>query len=84
MGAHKATLRLPKGSPAADTPADELGTMLETTLYGGGDPAVLADYLELYLNPENMSIDTSTSLADQASSRVQRAVRGPAAESTRG
>ena len=44
--------------------------MLETSLYGGGDPAVLADYLELYLNPENMSIDGSTSLADPASSRV--------------
>ena len=70
MGAHRATFRLPKGSPAADTPANELGAMLETTLYSGGDPATLEDYLTLYLNPENMSMDTSTSLADQASSRV--------------
>ena len=43
--------------------------MLETSLYGGGDPAALEDYLTLYLNPENMSIDSSTSLADRASSR---------------
>ena len=47
VGPHRVTLRLPKGSPAADTPVDELGRMLETTLYGGGDPTVLADYLEL-------------------------------------
>ena len=69
VGAHKATFRLPKGSPAADIPANELGAMLETSLYGGGDPAALEDYLTLYLNPENMSIDSSTSLADRASSR---------------
>ena len=44
-------------------PVDELGTMLETTLYCGGDPTALEDYLELYLNPENMSTDSLPSLA---------------------
>ena len=75
VGAHKATLRLPIGSPAADIPVGELGAMLETSLYGGGDPAALEDYLELYLNVEGMSIDSPTPLADPASSRP--ATRSP-------
>ena len=71
VGAHKVTLRLPKGSPAADVPAGELSAMLETSLYRDGDPAAL-DLLSLYLNPEGMSIDATPSPAIAGSRAAER------------
>ena len=51
VGTHKVTLRLMKGSPAADTPQDEFQTMLEGVLYDGNPDVELDDGLEYYLEP---------------------------------
>ena len=51
VGTHKVTLRLVKGSPAADTPQDEFQTMLEGVLYDGDPDVELDDGLEYYLEP---------------------------------